>query len=167
MEGAARAICGMLNADGGVVVVGVGVDGVVEGIESEDVIESGRHTRLIMDGIRSSLGCAAARRARVEYGRYHGRRLCFVYVARGAAPSFVAEDGGARFCARTAADGVALSEDEAARYIAARSKRAYFPVDARLFARFWHSYGTLFPTPKREAHISALRYNNPISLSMA
>lgn len=115
-----RSVCGMLNGGGGVVAIGVADDGEVFGIGGEDVISADKHTLYIMNVIKGKLGSAAARRVRVEYARYRGRRLCFVRVARGRDPLFMDENGRERFYLRSGPQVSSLSMSEAAEYIKER-----------------------------------------------
>lgn len=120
MEAVARAICGMLNGDGGAVIIGVAEGGAIEGMGEEREISADRHTRFLMRSVRAALGRSAARRIKVEYDRHRGRRLCFVYVARGNAPTYALESDERRFYARSERGGAALSGDELDWYIAKR-----------------------------------------------
>lgn len=116
----ARSVCGMLNAAGGVVAIGVSDDGKAVGIGGEDAISADRHTLYIMNMIKAKMGAGAARRVRVEYLKYQGKRLCFVRVARGAAPAFIDEEGGERFYLRSGPQVSSLSMSEASEYIKER-----------------------------------------------
>lgn len=112
-----RSVCGFLNAGGGVVIIGVADDGRALGFGDENKISQDRHTVYLTSVIRSKLGASAARRIRIEYARYQGKRICLVRVARGQEPVYLEEDKAERFYLRQGPEVASLSMSEANAYI--------------------------------------------------
>jgi CheY-like chemotaxis protein len=100
------AIAGMLNSNGGVLLIGVADDGKVVGIEKD--LQSlpkrnidGFQLRLT-DIVRKYLGIECVTSIHARFERIDGKRICLVLIEKSPAPVFFVEGEGHKFWVRTA-----------------------------------------------------------------
>lgn len=96
----AKSIAGLLNAEGGTLLVGVADDGAIVGVETDYAL-CGKPDRdgfelWLRDFLAGRLGTGALADIRLSFETIEGRDVCRVDVAPATTPVFLAEPGGGR-----------------------------------------------------------------------
>lgn len=120
----ARSIAGFMNADGGTLLLGVGDDGEILGLEKDyHTLRSKDRDgfeRFLIDLVAKRLGTDACPLVHVLFHEVDGRDLCRVTVERSPAPVFYAEGDRSRYFLRTGNATRELDVAEALRHVSRR-----------------------------------------------
>jgi hypothetical protein len=116
-----KAVAGMLNAEGGKVLIGVGDNGTVLGLET-DYETLGKHNRdgfevALSNLLKARVGVNALPLIRVDFESVNGRDICIVAVDASTEPVYVREGDEEEFYVRTHSATRPLNVSEAAEYI--------------------------------------------------
>ena len=92
-QAVAKTVAGFLNAEGGVLLIGVADDGAITGIEDDYALlkapDRDRFELWLRDMLTKSLGVVATRDLRVEFSAAEGHDVCLVTAPAARRPAFV------------------------------------------------------------------------------
>ncbi|MCZ7542712.1 MAG: ATP-binding protein [Anaerolineae bacterium] len=118
-----KAICGMLNSQGGILLVGVQDDGTVIGIERDlktlQKQSADGFELLLTDLVKNYLGLEHRNRVHVDFAREGGRQVCVIAIERSPAPVFLHIGGRDEFWVRMGNSTRQLDAKAALHYIQA------------------------------------------------
>lgn len=122
---ALKTIAAFLNTDGGDLLIGVGDDGAVLGLDADDLGSDDKYVRHVNQIVENAMGTAASTHVDPKIERVNGARMCLVKCARGAAPVYLVwkgmeKDAEGDFFVRTGASTKRMPEEEVDAYIAGR-----------------------------------------------
>lgn len=96
----AKSVAGFLNADGGTLLIGVGDDGAILGVETDYELcrkpDRDGFELWLRDFLAGRLGTAALADVELSFAAVDGREVCRIDVSPSAEPVFLAQTGGAR-----------------------------------------------------------------------
>jgi hypothetical protein len=120
-KAAVKAVAGMLNAEGGKLLIGVTDDGTVMGLEA-DYETLGKQNRdgfeiTLSNLLEARLGVNALPLIQIDFESLEGRDVCVVTADPSTFPVYVREDGEEKFYVRTHNATRPLNVSEAAEYI--------------------------------------------------
>ncbi|CCA93121.1 divergent AAA domain-containing protein [Novosphingobium sp. PP1Y] len=121
-----KTIAGFLNHEGGTLLIGVGDDGEIAGIEED--LETLKHAnrdgfeRLLMDVARDGLGGNACALIHCRFHDLNNRTVCRVIIEKSLDPIYYLDDGVARFMLRAGNSTRELDVREAHAHLHQREK---------------------------------------------
>ena len=125
---ALKSIAAFLNTEGGDLLLGVGDDGAIVGIERDGLDSDDKYMRHLLQVVRNGMGDRAGTCIDPRVQIVDGKRVCVVSCQRSPEPVFlkwkgVEEDAGGDFFVRHGPGTVKLSAEDAGRFV-----RANFPT---------------------------------------
>lgn len=119
-----KTLAGMMNSEGGTLLIGVDDDGNIVGLENDYASlkrpDADGFEQLLMSSIAQKLGTPACEQVKVWFHQQEGKEVCRIRVMTGPRPVYVREGKESRFYIRTGAGTRAMDLEEAVSFIQTR-----------------------------------------------